>query len=70
MLLTLQLATVFDAGSFRDSPAPFVVLTLLGFLVGAIGHVVRSRLVVATGIGMVFSATVLLPLVLFGNPYR
>ena len=34
----------------------------LGFLVGVVGHVYRSRPLVATGIGLVFIATLLLPL--------
>jgi hypothetical protein len=51
-------------GDFRISPTFFVVLVLGGFVVGAIGHLVRSRAVTAIGVGMIFLATVLLPVAL------
>lgn len=47
---------------FGSSPTPFVVLFVVGFLVGILGHLGRSRTVTAIGIGMVFLATFLLPL--------
>jgi hypothetical protein len=34
---------------------------VLGFIVGIFGHLVRSRLVVAVGVLMIFAATVVLP---------
>jgi hypothetical protein len=46
-------------------PTAFLILMLVGFLVGAAGHVYESRTVVAVGVAMIFLATVLLPLVLF-----
>jgi hypothetical protein len=48
--------------AFSPSPLPFVVLMALGFVVGVTGHVYRSRPVVASGIGLIFIATLLLPL--------
>jgi hypothetical protein len=51
--------------AFEPSPLPFVALMGLGFLVGIAGHVYRSRTAVATGIGMIFLATLLLPLGLY-----
>jgi hypothetical protein len=53
-----------QSGDFRVSPTFFVVVLLLGFLIGAFGHLVKSRTLVALGIGLVFSATVALPVVL------
>jgi len=50
--------------AFSPSPLPFIALMGLGFLVGVVGHVYRSRPLVATGIGLVFIATLLLPLAL------
>jgi hypothetical protein len=50
--------------AFSPSPVPFVVLMTLGFLVGVTGHVYRSRPMIATGIGLVLIATLLLPLAL------
>lgn len=47
------------------SLAPFIVLMLLGFLVGTYGHVARNRALIIAGIVMIFSATVVLPLLIF-----
>ena len=51
--------------SFQPSPPPFVVLMGLGFLIGTVGHVYKSRIMVATGIGLILVATLLLPLALY-----
>jgi uncharacterized membrane protein len=48
--------------AFDPSPVPFVALMAIGFLVGAIGHVYKSNSLIATGIGLIFLATVGLPL--------
>jgi hypothetical protein len=45
-----------------DTITPYLVLMLAGFVVGAGGHLYRSRFVVAIGIAMIFLATLLLPL--------
>jgi hypothetical protein len=47
------------------SPVPLLVLIGLGFVVGVCGHVVRSRAVVATGIGLIFLGSLLLPALLY-----
>ena len=47
------------------SPLPFVALMGLGFLIGVAGHVYKSKAAVATGIGMIFLATLLLPVGLY-----
>jgi hypothetical protein len=44
------------------SITPYLFLMLAGFVVGAAGHLYKSRLVVGIGILMIFSATLLLPL--------
>ena len=51
--------------SFQPSPAPFVVLMGLGFRIGTVGHIYQSRIMVATGIGLILVATLLLPLALY-----
>ena len=53
--------------AFSPSPVPFVVLMTVGFVVGVTGHVYRSRALVATGIGLIFIATLLLPLALYAT---
>jgi hypothetical protein len=54
---------------FDPDPLPFIALMGLGFLVGTAGHVYRSKTAIATGIGMIFLATILLPLGLYLNDH-
>jgi hypothetical protein len=53
--------------AFDPSPEPFIALMALGFLVGVTGHVYKRNWLVATGIAMVFMATILLPLLLYAT---
>jgi hypothetical protein len=53
--------------AFAPSPVPFIVLMGVGFLIGVGGHVYGSRAAIATGIGLVFIATLLLPLALYAT---
>jgi hypothetical protein len=48
--------------SFGASPTPFIILMVMGFVIGVIGHIVRAKGLVAFGIAIVFLATFLLPL--------
>jgi hypothetical protein len=49
-----------------DPPlAPFIAVMVLGFLVGIAGHIWGSKTAVAMGIGMVFLATLILPLIVY-----
>ncbi len=50
--------------SFGASPWPFVALMVAGFLVGILGHLSRTKTLIALGIGMVFLATFVLPLLI------
>jgi hypothetical protein len=47
---------------FGTDPRPFVAMMLVGFVIGVIGHVTRTKALVALGIGLIFLATFLLPL--------
>jgi hypothetical protein len=49
---------------FGANPTPFVVMMAVGFVVAVAGHVVRARSLVALGIGLIFLATFVLPLLL------
>lgn len=53
--------------AFSPSPVPFVVLMALGFVIGVTGHVYGSRPMIATGIGLIFIATLLLPLAIYAS---
>jgi hypothetical protein len=50
------------AASFSTDPKPYVVLMLLGFVIGTYGHIIKSKTLQAIGIGFVFLATLVLPL--------
>lgn len=52
-----------QSGDFRVSPTFFVFLLGAGFVIGVFGHIVKSKTLVAVGIGLVFAATVALPVV-------
>ena len=46
-------------------PAPFIALMFVGFLVGTVGHIYKTKTLVAIGIGLIFLATLCLPLGLY-----
>ena len=48
---------------FGSSPWPFVILMLVGFVIGIFGHIIKSKPVIATGIGLIFLGTLVLPLI-------
>jgi hypothetical protein len=47
------------------SIVPALVLIGLGFAVGITGHVVRNNAAIATGIGLIFVGSLVLPLVVY-----
>jgi hypothetical protein len=49
--------------SFEIDPAPLIALLALGFLVGAAGNLIRSKTLIVIGIGLLFLATFVLPLI-------
>jgi hypothetical protein len=51
-------------GDFEVSPSFFIVLLALGFLIGTVGHIIKSRTLVAVGVILVFAATVFIPIAL------
>jgi hypothetical protein len=48
---------------FELDPFPLIALMGLGFVVGVAGHLTKTRSLVIIGIGMIFVATFVLPLV-------
>ena len=48
---------------FELDPFPLIALMGAGFVVGVIGHLTRTRSLVIIGIGLIFLATFVLPLV-------
>ncbi len=51
--------------TFDPSPEPYIVLMLIGFAVGALGHIYGSKILVATGLGLVYAGVLILPLIRF-----
>jgi hypothetical protein len=51
-------------GGFRVSPTIFLLMVVGGFVIGTIGHVIRSRALVVVGIAMIFLATLFIPIAL------
>jgi hypothetical protein len=52
------------AAALPESLTPYLVMMGAGFLIGAWGHGMKSRWVVAFGIILIFLATALLPIAL------
>ncbi len=51
-----------QSGDFRVSPTFFIVLLGLGFLIGTLGHIIKSRTLIVAGILLIFAATIFVPL--------
>jgi hypothetical protein len=50
---------------FQPRPGAFISLSVLGFMLAAFGHLIKSRLLVGTGLFLAFAAILLLPLFLY-----
>ena len=53
-----------QSGDFEVNPNFFFILLGLGFLIGTVGHIARSRTVIAIGVTLIFLATVFIPIAL------
>jgi hypothetical protein len=51
-----------QSGDFRVSPVFFIIMFGLGFAISTVGHITKTRVLVAAGIALIFLATVLLPI--------
>jgi hypothetical protein len=63
--LALVLAQLPDTPDpkFGTDPKPYLLLFGVGFLTAVFGHILKVKFMIATGILMIFLATVALPLV-------
>jgi hypothetical protein len=51
-------------GDWRSDPEAFLALIIAGFVIGTLGHIFKFKTMVATGILLIFLATVGIPLYL------
>ena len=49
--------------AFDVDPVPLIAVMALGFAVGLAGHLIRSKSLIVIGIGLIFLATFVLPLI-------
>jgi hypothetical protein len=70
-MLAILLVGVFEGPNgpqetpFERSPGPFIALFGLGLMIAAFGHLIKSKLLVGTGLVMMFAGIVLVPLFLY-----
>jgi hypothetical protein len=50
------------SGEFRVSPTFLIMLLGLGFLIGTLGHLFKSRTLQAAGVLLILAATIFLPI--------
>jgi hypothetical protein len=53
-----------QSGDFEVEPSFFIALLAIGFVIGTLGHIFKSRTLVAAGVILVFAATVFIPIAL------
>ena len=51
-----------QTGEFRVSPTFLIILLGLGFLIGTLGHLFKSRTLQAAGVLLILAATIFLPI--------
>ena len=67
-MLGLLLADVLPIDKnfeFSPDPGPYIIMFAAGFVVATFGHIVASKTLVAMGLGLIYTALVILPLAVF-----
>jgi hypothetical protein len=49
---------------FKPGPGPYITLLAIGFAIAVLGHIASSKTLIATGLLMIFSATIIIPVVI------
>ena len=49
----------------ETDPLPFILLLIIGLLIGTGGHVYKSKTAIAIGVALVFLGTVILPAIVY-----
>jgi cytochrome c biogenesis protein CcdA len=57
LTLSLPLAELFPR-----TPGPYIALMMVGFAVGILGHLTRTKLLIAAGVILIFLGALLFPL--------
>jgi hypothetical protein len=50
------------AALLPHSPGPYIAMMLAGFVIGILGHLTKTRLLVAVGVALIFLGAFLFPL--------
>lgn len=50
---------------YEFSPTPFVTVFVIGFTLGALGHLFKSKTMIAAGIALVYVAVLILPILYY-----
>ena len=50
------------ADLFPHSPGPYIVLMLVGFAIGILGHLSKAKWLIASGVMLIFLGALLFPL--------
>jgi hypothetical protein len=53
-----------QGGDFEVSPTFLITLLAMGFVIGTLGHILKSRSLVAAGVILIFAATLFIPIAL------
>ena len=67
-MLALILADVLPIPrnfEFSPDPGPYIAIFGIGFMVAILGHISQSKFLIATGLLMIFSSIVVIPLVVY-----
>ena len=49
--------------SLQADPTPYLIMLVAGFVIGTLGHLTRTKFMIALGILLIMLATVILPII-------
>ena len=67
-MLALILADVLPIPrnfEFSPDPGPYIAVFGIGFMVAILGHISQSKFLIATGLLLIFSSIVVVPLLIY-----
>jgi hypothetical protein len=67
-MLALLLADVLPVPrnfEFSPDPGPYIAIFGIGFMVAIVGHIAQSKFLIATGLLMIFSSIIVVPVAIY-----